>query len=46
MKPYNNGTKKIKGKYGMISITPYIYAVMKMLGNLETKGSPSILPET
>lgn len=24
MKPYNNGTKRIKGKYGMISITPYI----------------------
>lgn len=24
MKPYNNGTKRVKGKYGMISITPYI----------------------
>lgn len=24
MKPYNNGTKRIKGKYGMISVTPYI----------------------
>ena len=24
MKPYNNGTKKIKGEYGMISVTPYI----------------------
>lgn len=24
MKPYNNGTKRIKGKYGMISITPYV----------------------
>lgn len=25
MKPYNNGTKRMKGKYGMISITPYIF---------------------
>lgn len=24
MKPYNNGTKRMQGKYGMISITPYI----------------------
>lgn len=24
MKPYNNGTKRLKGQYGMISITPYI----------------------
>lgn len=24
MKPYNNGTKRLKGKSGMISITPYI----------------------
>ena len=23
MKPYNNGTKRMQGKYGMISITPY-----------------------
>lgn len=24
MKPYNNGTKRMQGKYGMTSITPYI----------------------
>lgn len=37
MKPYNNGTKRVKGKYGMISITPYICSD-KAINRLRAKG--------
>lgn len=37
MKPYNNGTKRVKGKYGMISITPYICSD-KDINRLRAKG--------
>ena len=37
MKPYNNGTKRLKGQYGMISISPYICSD-KDVEHLRNKG--------
>ena len=37
MQPYNNGTKRLKGQYGMISISPYICSD-KDVEHLRNKG--------